>query len=293
MALFLERGETLPDGLRRILLDILQDLGNRLRERTPETNDEVIHQLRKRLKRARAVLRLAEGLFKSSVLQGETRAFRDIARLFSDARDAAVLVQTLDELRQDEPDDGFLDLRRHLLERQGSAMSDLLHDEGPFLSAAQLILASRLRIERAKTRTGPWTGLESIYRAGRKDFRALDDDATPEDWHDLRKQVKLLWHALETLRPIHPAVLNRRVETSEKLAKLLGREHDLFILLDVLGDEATPAADRSALAAHIEDERLKCRRQAMALASELYREPVKTWTSIMLSYWHGWAESQP
>ncbi|MGA8262661.1 MAG: CHAD domain-containing protein, partial [Arenicellales bacterium] len=64
--------------------------------------DTTIHQVRKRCKKIRAVLRLARGsLDKDGVYEVENAFFRDLAAELSDLRDAVVLIETHDELAGD------------------------------------------------------------------------------------------------------------------------------------------------------------------------------------------------
>ena len=65
--------------------------------------DARIHDARKRIKRARAALRLLRDALGESVYQRENAALRDAARPLSEVRDAKILIDALDELARRQP----------------------------------------------------------------------------------------------------------------------------------------------------------------------------------------------
>src|SRR5262245_50114306 len=95
-----KRRERVSDGLQRIARDQIDGTLKDLRRR-----EEGIYQARKRLKKLRAVLRLARPGIDSDVFDRENVALRDVARRLSVVRDADVLVEVIEGLRpHDAPD---------------------------------------------------------------------------------------------------------------------------------------------------------------------------------------------
>ncbi|MDP3542170.1 MAG: CHAD domain-containing protein, partial [Elusimicrobiota bacterium] len=107
-------------------------------------------------------------------------------------------------------------------------------------------------------------GLEKSLRRARRGYRAARASPGTRRFHALRKRSKALLFELEALaarerRPRAAAIAELR-----RLAKVLGREHDLSVLRERL-DGAPPALLRLA-----RRRRRKLRRRALVLAKGLF-----------------------
>jgi hypothetical protein len=117
MAFNLQAHEGMAAGLRRIALEEVDRAIEQVAGRGDADRDSAIHDARKRLKKARAVARLARFEL-GGARRVDNDAMRDAARRLSGARDAHVLVGTLDALRErtpDLPEDAVGDLRAVLV----------------------------------------------------------------------------------------------------------------------------------------------------------------------------------
>jgi CHAD domain-containing protein len=118
-------------GLRRVVVGQL-DVAIELLEGYPgESREHTVHETRKALKRARAIVRLLREQFGDPRVARENAALRDCARRLAGARDAVVMLDTLDGLLKRHPElaedhsadggDGVRALRAQLLaEREGA-----------------------------------------------------------------------------------------------------------------------------------------------------------------------------
>jgi adenylate cyclase len=221
-----------------------------------EGDEPDVHSARKHLKRARSALRLVRDELGDDVYQRENTALRDAGRRLSGARDAQVMVETLDEL----VDDGaFADLRSRLEAGRGKA---------PPVDDA----VAELREVRA--RTAVWDldapevpeaflpGFERIYRRGRKALRRARKDPTDAALHELRKRVKDLWYVSEILRPAHPKRTKRLAKRADDLSDVLGDHNDVAVLSENAG-----SAELDEL---IAPRRAKLRRRALKDGKRLY-----------------------
>src|SRR4051812_13677881 len=86
--------------LRRLVKSQVDKASNALRGDSELPVAEVVHDVRKRIKRIRALVRLSRDLFGRDVARRLNHAFRDAARPLSELRDASVLVKTLDQLAE-------------------------------------------------------------------------------------------------------------------------------------------------------------------------------------------------
>ena len=263
----LRTDETAAHGLQRIALGQLDLAIELLRGESPVPmpQDEAVHETRKALKRLRALMRLLEGEIGSKRATRERTVLRDAGARLAGARDAEVMVGTLDALVSRHPQKlsrrrGVVDLRERLQhERRTTAAQalggTLLSSSAAREQVAEELCALRARVtkwklpDRPEARlTGP--GLEHIYRAGRtgrrragrswSGRRKLDSRAM----HKWRKHVKDLRYALEVLDVRDPPAKsaakhpgkrpNKRIvklaHRADGLGEVLGEEHDLMLL---------------------------------------------------------------
>ena len=119
MRFHLEKDEEVGSGVRRILTEQTMRLSEDVASMTTDS-EKAIHEVRKRCKRVRAVLRLVCPQAKD-LQRRENAVFCHIARRFSSFRDAEVRLEVFDELVGDE--DGskrFAPSRDLLVEGQAS-----------------------------------------------------------------------------------------------------------------------------------------------------------------------------
>lgn len=248
-----------------------------------------VHEARKSIKRARAVLKLLRPSLPASAAARSKNELRAAARALAAARDASVLADRLDEM-----------LRRTGIAR--SAVSGLAQSL-PTASAAQPgdpvfaltgLAAARRRLARAPLPAGNWTslgaGVRSIYRSGRQLVPGKADTVSVEAMHEWRKQVKSYWHALEVFAPVHPSEIRRTIASTRRLADLLGEDHDLALLADQLRAAATK--DRGQPVAElldaIERRRRRLRRRALKIGAVLYAEAPAVIEQRLRRYWQRW-----
>ncbi|MCW2993878.1 MAG: domain containing protein, partial [Conexibacter sp.] len=93
-------------------------------------------------------------------------------------------------------------------------------------------------------------------------------DMTPENLHEWRKRAKDLWYQQRLLRDAWPEVLKAQADAADRLAKLLGDDHDLAELAAQLPDEDVPLAA-------IAEARSAIQADAWRLGRRLYAEKPK------------------
>ena len=280
-AFHLHDGESVPEGVRRIARGQLDEAHAKL-DGTPKRKlGDGVHDARKSLKRLRATVRLSRDALGETVYDSENTAFRDTGRLLSGARDAEVLLETLDGIVEragaELPAGTTAALRARLENDHAHAVAKLRDDAG----TVAVVVAE---LEAARMRAATWTfradgidaltpGLKRIYRRGRKALRHAERDPSSEHLHEWRKRVKDLWHAEQILRPAAPKKMKKLAKRTHALADLLGDDHDLAELqryvqthADCLQDGSTQAA----LLAVVDRRRADLQREALALGADLY-----------------------
>jgi CHAD domain-containing protein len=240
-----------------------------------------IHAARQEFKRARATLRLLRESIASENFRQEDATLREAAHLLNDVRDCEVVLRVFARLRdalKDEPQPLKLEpLRQLLVKERRTAASSVLREP---LAAARTLLVQ------AKERTRDWSvdndldlltkASQRTYRQGRERYRAACASHSDGDLHAWRRQVKYSAYQLETLGSLAPARMRKRLRRCTRLAKVLGRDHDLLMLHQRISDANLDAASSLRLDKEIKRERADLQRRALRLGKQLYRaKPAK------------------
>jgi CHAD domain-containing protein len=300
----LREDEYVPDGIRRIARGQLQNAHDELSGASRPQFAEAVHETRKRLKRLRAVVRLARDTIGQQTYDRENAAFRMAAGRLSAGRDAQVLLETLDSLRErfgeELPQRMTGVLRARLEEDRKRALAAALSDD----AGSAAVLGA---LEEALARTPGWTferdgfdglspGLKRIYRRGRKRMRAARKDPSPENLHEWRKRVKDLWHASQIVRVAQPKRLKRVRRRAHELSDLLGDGHDLSVLRDYVETHRQcfeAEASRQALLAVIDRRSIMLRDKALDRGRRLYKRSPKRFVAKIERGWSKRASDDP
>jgi CHAD domain-containing protein len=250
--------------------------------------EERVHEARKALK----LLRLLRDELGEQTYEHESALLRDAGRGLARARDAHVLLSTLEDLIARHPKhlggrSGVQRLRARLRQERDGAAERALAD-----SAAPGGTLSRLR--GLRVRVGDWRlaepggieaiepALERLYGKGRKRMRraarARGESRRVRTLHEWRKRVKDLRYAAEMLG------VKKLAKRADELGELLGEEHDLAVLAQRVRREAkTGRASvapgrraRKLLLKSIAARRRKLRKRALRDGARLYgRKPAR------------------
>ncbi|MEQ8895931.1 MAG: CHAD domain-containing protein [Roseovarius sp.] len=278
----------LTENLRRVADD---QLGAALDSLSDEGELEPrVHDVRKRMKKLRGLVRLVRpGLGK--VYKRENREFRDIARLFSDLRDAQVLTKTLDGLAEKAGDDSLAPLIAWSVERRDAMLHD--HDLPIRIEEAAT------RLEDARKRAAAWPvegttheviagGLKKTYGRARKCWRKAG--RAPEDaelLHEWRKRVKYHWYHCRLLREAWPETMHARIDTLDELSDVLGVDHDMVVLEAALKEDSgeLPKKARKRAADLAAAESRVLRERAFGLAAQMLGEKKGVLADRLAGYW--------
>lgn len=235
MSYELQLGATLGENLRRICVRQIEAAIEAARGKH-DGECSPVHQTRKHLKKARAVLRLVRKEIPREIYRGQHRTFRDAGRLISDLRDAEVRVQTAREL---EP----------IAQGRGRVAAILSFELENFMAAFAGWEKQAVPMLR-KTLTGidHWTidcldatrlacAVQATYKDARDALAGAQRNGTPENFHQFRSEVKRLCFQLRILRPINAMVLRNLSAEVAAVGRLLGRAHDLSFLGQRLREE--------------------------------------------------------
>ena len=292
----LQAGETVVDGVRRIAYEQI-DLA------VAELHDEAlgrhaaIHQVRKRCKKLRALLRVVRPVL-GKTFATENAHVRDAARRLSDLRDATALLETYDALMARVADEvdrrPFGPIRRALTLRRRALAEDL------DLDARVVVFLDDLHALRDRVASWPLDaegfaaldgGLRKTYRRGRRTMAHAYAAPSPETFHAWRKRVKYHWYHVRLLHGLWPALMTTRGEALSHLASLLGTEHDLAVLHETLHAEPHRFGRIRHLPAFVsllEQRRAELQAEARPLGTRLFAEKPDALSRRFEAFWQAW-----
>jgi len=278
-----------------------KQLDNALVELTGEKDprDEAVHEARKCLKKLRAVLRLVRPAIRAKSFRAENVCFRDAARPLTEVRDAKILIETLDGLvehfRAQIAGRAFADVRKALQDHLRGVRKQVLDEQNAFATVGEVVRQAARRVNRWTDVPNRWpalgAGLEDTYRRAGTAYRKAATDPTVPALHEWRKQVKYLRYQLELLRPIWPERLEELATEADHLGDLLGDDHDLAVLRQLLTDEPDrfgAAGDRELLLALIDRRRAELEEESLRLGERFFQERPRAFVRRLKGYWKAW-----
>lgn len=261
---------------------------------------ETVHQVRKRCKKLRGLVRLVRPAF--AAYSRENAAFRDAAAGLSFVRDAEVLLETFDGLiaafRDGIEAAAFATIRGALAARRDA----VAHRR----DLQDLLAAFRVEMEAARERAADWAleadefdalagGLRRTYGRAVDAMAAARAERTAEAFHEWRKGVKYHFYHTRLLAPVWPGPMQARRDAADRLGEVLGRHHDLAVFQRFVTEDpdlCREAAEREVLLG------LAARRQAdlelepFGLGRRLFAEPAKPLSRRWAAWWAVWREEQ-
>jgi hypothetical protein len=198
MAYVFERDETIPDGIKRIVLELIDSILLQLNDET-NNRDEAIYESRKAFKQLRAILRLMRNEVGEKHYKNTNQFYGELAGKLAPLRDAYIVIETLDKLLGAIEDKQVLKvakaIRKDLNKSYKAVSSNLLKADG---AVHHVIVA--LELHRPSIASWPLkhnkfkifaNDLELNYQEGQKQKRLVSKKSTEEAYHDWRTHTRL------------------------------------------------------------------------------------------------------
>ncbi len=290
MAYKLEPNEGVREGLLRVAREQLDTALHALHDEIDDDPVAAVHTARKAVKKERSLLRLARAAVPAKLRRAENAALRRAARGLSDARDAEVMIQTLDKLAErfagQLPQSSFAAVREPLQHERDAERARLVESAAASGSAGQLS-GARARVDGWELRSGGWpaleAGLERSYRRGRRAMRDAKRRRDPERLHAWRKRAKDLWYHERLLGAVAGPAVRGHAKDLHRLTDLLGDDHDLAVLRARLADDPVPDVD--GVIGLIDHRRAEVEGEAFRLGARIYAEKPQAFVRRMRSAW--------
>ncbi len=268
-------GDDLAAAARSIVTDARGSLTN------PKLSDaEAVHEVRKALKRWRALMRLLSGPLGEQAEQMRVEA-RDLMRALTGARDAQSTLDALSDLRKSgvpfadksmETVRGRVTTIRNAAEQTGFSR-DMRGRLNQYLDFASLT------IDRWPLQT---IGFDAVadaltvtYRRARQLVPKNWPEADAEHLHDLRRRVVEHRHQMDLVEHLWPRLGQVWGEEAQRLRNRLGACQDLSVLTLLTAPHQPLAPWRSRLAPAIDARRDAHLKTAARIASRLFAEKPK------------------
>lgn len=267
MKFVIKKKEDFPTALRRIACEQLQIAAEHASGVKPSATS--VHCARKAIKRARAVLKLARCGSNRLKLKRQDEALRDAAKLLAPNRDLHVQEMALKRLPICKRNGTCAIVWKRLRAKQQNLQQ---HPNGGLKEFGAAINTARSKIPdwnvNAIDSTVVVKSLERTYRRARKRYKAVCRISTGEKMHRWRKTAKTFWHQLQLVDRFASKKLCALCRDAERLAKVLGDEHDLFMLLTALREATDP--DSRAVKHELRQLRAKLTRRALKLGRKTF-----------------------
>lgn len=236
MAYRLKAKESVPDGIRRVVIEEIDCALGELYKHGSAEQDEAIHSARKSIKKIRGVLRLVRPEL-GSAYRRENAELRSAGRGLSELRDSRALVETVGHLTTKyagELKPGALDRLRDGLHDNKRRKEEQLNPLRAMQTAAQGLEALRGRVPDWPLETDGFKaiepGLKRSYRDGRRALRAAVADPNAVCFHQWRKRTKDHWYHARLLEKLWPEEMTGRANSAHQVERALGEDHNLYVL---------------------------------------------------------------
>jgi CHAD domain-containing protein len=237
----ISKRENVKESISRILLGQIDYI---LKQCESEQQDVhiSIHEIRKSIKRIRAVLRLIREEIGYSSYYRENVFYREINRSISDLRTHNVLLHTLESLQSDLsgkiPAEILKPVTDMVREQRQLKLSEVLSDDKLLRGLSVLFTGAKARIPNLPIERNSFKALSGgvfrMYRQGKDYLIQARKNPDMHHLHDMRKRMKYLWYQVEILRPIYPGMLKAYSRSLENITEKLGVYHDLAVASEFL-----------------------------------------------------------
>jgi hypothetical protein len=223
-----------------------------------------------------------------------TKLVRAAARELSELRDAHALLATWHRACSVEPDLVELEPVGALLARRAHDAA-VQRDDPRLVSAVARLEGAVAEVGSLDLPDGPGAiriGLRASQRRARAALSDVVAEASDEQLHELRKQLKDLWYHCRLLRPTASILLDGHERALHGLSNALGDDHDLAVLISVVAgnDEAVEPATVDQLVLLLHPLRHELQERSLPMAERLLAESPKAFARRLSSYLSLWYE---
>lgn len=295
MSYELRHGESIGENLRRIFRKQIEAAIAVMQGEIAD-GASAVHETRKHLKRARAVLRLTKNEIGKGLYRQQNRALRDVGRTISDLRDAEVRLETVRHLERIQHRHGAKKVKAMLafeLENFMAAFAGWQSQVAPMLEEA-LKAIDCWAVDQVDGE-GLATAVQYSYKSARDALAKAQAEPDAETFHEFRSKAKRLCFHLRIIEPVNAVVLKNLTAELGAVSRLLGQAHDLSFLGERLRDEDAEAPVRreaGKLLGVVETGEGQLRRGAAELGEHFFIERPRDFGKRIAEWLEDWRENR-
>ncbi len=278
----LKNKESADEDIKRILYDQIDTALSYLENESDNNFDESIHEVRKCIKRIRAVIRLIRDDIGKQNCRKENFFFRDINRNMSELRSINVNIETLAKLNSDQSG-GYKALIDHFIELKEKIIYKLCLEDDRLGNVFKMLKKGKKRTGRILIKNKDFEilflGFIRVFNQCLRSMSLAKKEPTKGNLHEWRKIAKYLYYQFQVLAPVLPEELGIYTPKLDKLADYLGEDHDLAELEDSLrGNPYVPAESNKSESIYniIDKTRYDKQKVLFSLAGEIFNERLQT-----------------
>jgi CHAD domain-containing protein len=279
-------GRALTDVARGVLKEARAPLSDHTM-----TEAAVVHDVRKALKRWRALLRLLEPFLAAGAGRELRLAARDLARGLAQARDPRSMLDALADLTEANPTLSQRSLgaiRKRVDRLRITAETAILTDKARTRLSTEFAEIEETIAGWSLDRLKFDDVADSLTKTYHRARRAVPDDwqtATAEELHDLRKRVVEHRYQMELIEPLWPKLGRVWVGEAQRLRDRLGSHHDLDLLSGLTRPNKPLGMWQARLLPLVRERQREHLRVAARLAGRLFAEKPNAFRSRLMRLW--------
>ncbi|WP_430814592.1 CHAD domain-containing protein [Carboxylicivirga sp. RSCT41] len=289
----IDNQEELQEGITRVLKEQYAFIG--YHTSIPNDIDTSVHEIRKAIKRIRAILRLVRWDIGEELYQGENMRFRDLGRELSPLRDYHVIITYLAENFEAEelkiPEDSFINLVNHLNSKKEAELKRCIDNQTLETIKEQMEISTHELSEFPFDFLGPHTIRQGTANAYSQCLNKMAETQLKLDdhpLHELRKRVKYLLNQMILIQEVWPDFFKTYSTSLKEASDLLGDDHNIaeaITLVNSIPNEILSLEDKNNLTDSFTKERDHIHRELWPLLGKLFTEDAKAFVKRITSYW--------
>lgn len=299
MAYRLKKGESVPDGVKRIAGAEIDSAIENLEHCGRKNRDQAIHEARKSVKKIRGVLRLLRPEL-GNTYSDENGRFRELGHRLSELRDAQAILVMFDAIAEEYAGS----IEKNTLDAIHRGIESAKGEKERTIGVAKLIQDAIGTLRSNRKRVAQWPlqedgfaalapGLKLTYRRGRRALAKALSDPDPVNYHTLRKRVKDHWYHIRLLESLWTELQQARESSLHELETWLGDDHNLVVLCEQLQKEPDKYGGQQAVQVFLAlaaERQKKLRDDSLALSRRIYEEKPRQFVERMEKLWDAWQD---
>ena len=289
----IDNHEELSEGILRTLKEQYDHIS--LQTTIPDEIDNSVHEIRKSLKRIRAILRLIRYDIGEERFIIENLRFRNMARQISRLRDLSVIIKYFaDNFESGEliiDENNSINFVHHLNNLRETELKRIVETQTFESIKEQMEIAHSDLNNYDLNNLGPHTieeGILYVYNQCLKKIRETQLKLDNIPIHELRKRVKYLLNQMILIKDVWPEFFNTYSNSLKHASDLLGDDHNLLEITDLVKNtpsEILSEENKTIVVKRLDSERNHIHEELWPLLGKLFTEDPKSFIKRIKSYW--------